>query len=253
MKLRIALCLVIVSIMLGFAPSALAQDDGTKADKATYEKLKETLVAFTKEIGHDGDAAVAFLADQTLAANFGTTDRAQVAQILSTSFPVDVYSVFNARTYSDGRYSIDFTSTGLFTPYGLQSRRWFLASTDNGKFQFLPGGDLILLKLPGKLHQVPMTASIQLDSVTVSPASVSYAEGDVVTIALENTQPEGTYGIAVYLGDELVNRLGVAPGDEDTMGLVNLKPGTYSVYLTQWVGDNPANVMFDIATSFTMQ
>ena len=253
MKLRIALCIVIAALMLGIAPTALAQDEGTKSDKATYERLKETLVTFTDEIGHDGNAAVAFLADQTLSANYGTTDRVQVAQLLSNAFPVDVYSVFNARTYSDGRYSIDFTSTGLFTPYGLQSRRWFLASADNGGFQFLPGGDLILLKLPGKLHQVPMTASFQLDSVTMNPASVSYADGDVVTIALENTQPQGTYGIAVYLGDELINRLGVAPGDKDMMGLVNLKTGTYSVYLTQWVDNGPANVMFDIATSFTVQ
>jgi hypothetical protein len=118
---------------------------------------------------------------------------------------------------------------------------------------FDPGGDLVPLKLPQKLHPVPMIATLQLDQITVTPQSVTYVEGDVVTIAIENTQPEGVYGIAVYHGDEVINRLGMNPGDKDMMGLVNLVPGTYSVYLTQWPESGPANVMRDIATSFIVQ
>src|SRR4051794_789570 len=126
MKLRISLCVIVMSLMVAVTPIASAQDAGTKVDKATFKELKATLVAYANAVGHDGAGAVALLTDDVMVNSFGSPDRVAAAQMMSNAFPVTIYSVYNGRVYADGRYSIDFTSTGMHTPYSMQTRRWYL-------------------------------------------------------------------------------------------------------------------------------
>jgi hypothetical protein len=234
--------------------SPVAADAAPAATPVDDEALIDDAVAAAENLANcwnagDLDAVLGLVTPNLLQTKFGVADAEEAADVLGGMEELPPYTILevgDVQAYDDGRASLDLDY--LLGDHQYTAARWYMVEADgqlliDEEELLLPQPDVEASSVIGVLFaddESPVAFGEGADEetggreVALLPAIVLNADNTAGTerrfLSVVQVLDESATPTAGELPEgEFVAQIGLAPGDQADVALVNLQPGTYAI------------------------